>query len=343
MVRGFYDDGQRDQRGGVALARAGGAARCPDRAQKNPRPGARARAGGLSQAAPQLALGPQPASQACTFSTHQQTKPRPTPTLPHTHPTPPHLTQPAQYPMSLKYTPSIVQKIRPRSSVLIPFLERESPAALLSEVPPAFTPFSLSTPNPFLPTKSPNARSWTAPKYSARRQKALRREVAALGLSQDILPPGPAPRPASVAAAHRLTSSAHIRGSAVLDAVGLAKVGPYSGRKGQAFKGKMWERKFEARQDELRRLLAGAEAKEAAWRKVSRRSSLGRKRMDEGRQDRVKPAEKAQVWVGGGLRRGLTRTRWCSFPGPGGREGQGQERLALLELATLASFFFVFH
>lgn len=171
--------------------------------------------------------------------------------------------------MSLKYTPSIVRKIKPRSSLLIPFLQRESPTSLSSEVPPPFTPHSPTTPNPFLPTKSPNARSWTAPKYSARRQKALRREVDALGLSHDILPAGPAPRPTPAAAAHRLTGSKHVKGSAVLDAVGLAKVGPYAGRKGQAFKGKMWERKFEARQEELSRLLAGAEAKEAQWRKVS--------------------------------------------------------------------------
>lgn len=170
--------------------------------------------------------------------------------------------------MSLKYTPSIVRKVKPRSSLLIPFFLRECPASILDSTSTPL-PFQSTSANPFLPTKSPNSRSWTAPKYSARRQKVLRREADALGWSQDVLPAGAPSSAQPVAATHKLTSNAHIGASKVLDAVGLLKRGPYAGRKGQAFKGKLWERRFEQRQVELAKLLEGADAKEAAWRKVS--------------------------------------------------------------------------
>lgn len=56
--------------------------------------------------------------------------------------------------------------------------------------------------------------------------------------------------------------------SKVLAEVGLEKRGPYAGRKGAPFKGKMWERKKEERTAELARLLQGADTRIAAWKKV---------------------------------------------------------------------------
>ena len=167
---------------------------------------------------------------------------------------------------------------------LYSFLARESPASLPATPgaePSAFAGAS----NPFAPTKaSPEARSWTAPRYSLRRQKMLRREAEALGLADDVLPPSPlakssplaststSPDPTPAArldpARRRLQSSPHIPATKVLDALALDKFGPYAGRKGAAFKGKLWERKKEARVAHLAKLLEGADAKAEAWRKV---------------------------------------------------------------------------
>lgn len=55
--------------------------------------------------------------------------------------------------------------------------------------------------------------------------------------------------------------------SRVLDALTLEAKGPYAGRK-IVFKGKVWERRFGARQEELRVALSGADAKAKAWKKV---------------------------------------------------------------------------
>ena len=49
----------------------------------------------------------------------------------------------------------------------------------------------------------------------------------------------------------------------------MEKAGPYAGRKGAAFKGKIWERKKEQRLADLKKLLEGADAKAQAWKKVS--------------------------------------------------------------------------
>lgn len=73
-------------------------------------------------------------------------------------------------------------------------------------------------------------------------------------------------------------SSPHLPRTTVLDELNLEKKGPYIGRKGAAFKGKMWERKMGARQEELRVALLKTDAKEAAWRKVS--SPLSRREGD---------------------------------------------------------------
>lgn len=173
-------------------------------------------------------------------------------------------------------------KAAARRFPLYSFLARESPASLPAtpgEAPSAFAGAS----NPFAPTKAnPLARSWTAPRYSLRRQKKLRREVDALGLSQDVLPASFAKPPSSSSsssddaspaarldpARRRLQSTPQIPATKVLDALGLDKFGPYAGRKGAAFKGKLWERKKEARVAHLAKLLQGADAKADAWRKV---------------------------------------------------------------------------
>ncbi|BGP17716.1 hypothetical protein JCM10213_005296 [Rhodosporidiobolus nylandii] len=170
-------------------------------------------------------------------------------------------------------------KAAARRFPLYSFLARESPASLPAQpgAPPLpFAPSSSSSPNPFAPTKSnPAARSWTAPKYSLRRQKQLRREAAALGYPADVLPPpfvkANAPAPAAVRLSEdrrTLAPSVHVPESQVLAALGMDKRGPYAGRKGAAFKGKIWERKKEERVAELKRLLEGADAKAAAWRKA---------------------------------------------------------------------------
>ncbi|GAA5902084.1 hypothetical protein JCM8208_002473 [Rhodotorula glutinis] len=165
---------------------------------------------------------------------------------------------------------------------LYSFLARESPASLPTTPGAEPTAFAGAS-NPFAPTKaSPEARSWTAPRYSLRRQKKLRREAEALGLAVDVLPPSPlakssplaSPSPDSTPAARldparrRLQSSPHVPATKVLDALALDKFGPYAGRKGAAFKGKLWERKKEARVAHLAKLLEGADAKAEAWRKT---------------------------------------------------------------------------
>ncbi|GAA6040496.1 hypothetical protein JCM8097_005434 [Rhodosporidiobolus ruineniae] len=155
---------------------------------------------------------------------------------------------------------------------LYSFLARESPSSLPSQPGAAPLPFA-STSNPFLPTKTnPAARSWTAPKYSLRRQKQLRQEAAARGWPQDVLPPS---IPSSSSSKPRLSPErrilapvAHVPESKVLAGLKMEKRGPYAGRKGAPFKGKIWERKKQDRVDELARLLEGADAKAAAWRKT---------------------------------------------------------------------------
>ncbi|GAA5915876.1 hypothetical protein JCM6882_001746 [Rhodosporidiobolus microsporus] len=158
---------------------------------------------------------------------------------------------------------------------LYSFLARESPASLPSQPGAAPSPFAGPS-NPFAPTKSSAAaRSWTAPKYSLRRQKQLRREADALGYPADVLPPSfikanaPPPAASRLDPARRaLAPSQHVPESQVLAELGMVKRGPYAGRKGAAFKGKIWERKKEERTADLARLLEGADAKAAAWRKT---------------------------------------------------------------------------
>ncbi|GAA5823582.1 hypothetical protein JCM3770_002791 [Rhodotorula araucariae] len=177
----------------------------------------------------------------------------------------------------------MIAKSAARRFPLYSFLARESPASLPVAPGAAPTAFAGSS-NPFEPTKaSPDARSWTAPKYSLRRQKKLRREADALGLASDVLPPpfrksplaaaSPALAPAPAAARldparRRFQSSPQVPASKVLDALGLDKYGPYAGRKGAAFKGKLWERKKEERTAYLAKLLDAADAKADAWRRT---------------------------------------------------------------------------
>ena len=129
-------------------------------------------------------------------------------------------------------------------------------------------PSAWSSPaNPFAPTKSPHANSYTAPKYSLRRQKVLRLEAERLGWAADVLPPTPVPAK-EVRKTTLYRANPHIPRTKVLDELSLEKKGPYVGRKGAAFKGKMWERKMGARQEELKVALEATAAKEVAWRKV---------------------------------------------------------------------------
>ncbi|GAA6016311.1 hypothetical protein JCM10207_000465 [Rhodosporidiobolus poonsookiae] len=164
-----------------------------------------------------------------------------------------------------------------RQFPLYSFIARESPASLPSQPGAAPLPFAGPS-NPFAPTKSnPLARSWTAPKYSLRRQKKLRQQADALGYPADVLPPkfvkanALPPALERLAATRRtLAPSRHVPESQVLARLALEKRGPYSGRKGAPFKGKMWERKKEERTAELARLLAGADDKVTAWKKSTR-------------------------------------------------------------------------
>lgn len=159
-----------------------------------------------------------------------------------------------------------VRALRPRS-LLLSFILRESPSsspAAGSSIPTAFDPSH----NPFAPTKSPNSNSHTAPKYSLRRQKVLRRELESNSWPADVLPPTPV-RAKEARKTTLYRANHHIPVTKVLDELSMEKKGPYVGRKGAAFKGKMWERKMGARQEELKVALEATGAKEVAWRKVS--------------------------------------------------------------------------
>lgn len=162
-----------------------------------------------------------------------------------------------------------------RRTPLLSFLARESPSTLTPTGEIVAVPFS-SPINPFAPSKpSPNAKSWTAPKYSIRRQKQLRREAQLYGLPEEILPP-PFIRATSPSPSHPinpqqrlLKGTPHVPETKILDKLLMEKAGPYAGRKGAAFKGKIWERKKEQRLADLKKLLEGADAKAQAWKKVS--------------------------------------------------------------------------
>ncbi|KWU44857.1 hypothetical protein RHOSPDRAFT_33679 [Rhodotorula sp. JG-1b] len=176
---------------------------------------------------------------------------------------------------------SISAKSAARKLPLWSFIARESPASLPST--PFATPAPFSGPsNPFLPTKNGGAaRSWTRPKYSLRRQKQLRRAAEQLGFDADAVLPAPhlkqdaplakaaAPPSERLDAARRLlVGSPHVQGSRILDHLAMPKVGPYAGRRGAPFKGKLWERQKQARLSKLRTLLQGADARIEAWRKA---------------------------------------------------------------------------
>lgn len=164
--------------------------------------------------------------------------------------------------------------------LLLDFIKRESPSSLpstststASVIPTAFS----SPSNPFAPTKTLGANSSRAPKYSVRRQKVLRKSIETLGWPTDLLPVAPVTRrqlegvKKSVEGEERknlFRASPHIPATKVLDQLNLEKKGPYVGRKGAAFKGKLWERKMAKRTEELRVALEGADAREAQWRKV---------------------------------------------------------------------------
>ncbi|KAK4049145.1 hypothetical protein OIV83_004336 [Microbotryomycetes sp. JL201] len=177
--------------------------------------------------------------------------------------------------MASRIPPSTL-RVLGRRDPLRAFLLRESPASVpasFEEVPGAFA----SSSNPFAPTKAPGAKSWTAPKYSLRRQKALRRQANMLGWPTEALPPpfksasaslrDDAGRPSVVST---LRSHPRIPSSRILDEVQLEKKGPYAGRKGAAFKGKAWERNFDKRQQELKSAAEQADAKMAAWEQAKR-------------------------------------------------------------------------
>ncbi|GAA5895366.1 mitochondrial 54S ribosomal protein mL59 MRPL25 [Sporobolomyces salmoneus] len=162
-----------------------------------------------------------------------------------------------------------------RRTPLFSFLARENPTSLSSSgeiIPVRFSSLN----NPFAPSKSsPSAKSWTAPKYSIRRQKELRKEAEMYGLPQEILPPPfiktslPSPSNPTNEQQRLLKGSRHVPETRILDQLAMEKAGPYSGRKGAAFKGKIWERKKEQRLADLKRLLEGADAKAQAWKKAN--------------------------------------------------------------------------
>ncbi|ORY70600.1 hypothetical protein BCR35DRAFT_322206 [Leucosporidium creatinivorum] len=161
-------------------------------------------------------------------------------------------------------------KAAARQDPLLSFLARESPStvpASPSDLP--LGPFA-STSNPFAPTKLPEANSWTPPKYSIRRQKVLRKLAKEALWPEDALPPSvdKVTPEAATRAPQLYRASPHIPATRVLDELELQKKGPYAGRKGAAFKGKIWERKFEARQTELKKALELADDKAAAWKKA---------------------------------------------------------------------------
>ncbi|GAA5834682.1 hypothetical protein JCM3766R1_003639 [Sporobolomyces carnicolor] len=176
-------------------------------------------------------------------------------------------------------TPRLVSaKAMARRTPLFSFLARENPSTLSATGEIVAVPFPSSS-NPFAPSKqSPDARAWTAPKYSIRRQKALRQEAERYGLPQEILPApfvkstpraGPSPSNPTNDQQRLLKGSRHVPETRILDKLAIDKMGPYAGRKGAAFKGKIWERKKEQRLADLDRLLKGADAKAQAWRKAN--------------------------------------------------------------------------
>jgi hypothetical protein len=165
-------------------------------------------------------------------------------------------------------------KTMARRTPLFTFLARENPSTLSSNGEIVAVPFS-SPINPFAPSKSStSAKSWTAPKYSIRRQKELRKEAELYGLPQEILPPPfakssiPSPSNPTNEQQRLLKGSRHVPETRILDKLAMDKAGPYAGRKGAAFKGKIWERKKEQRLADLKKLLEGADAKAQAWKKV---------------------------------------------------------------------------
>lgn len=162
-----------------------------------------------------------------------------------------------------------------RKAILRNFILRESPSSLSANSPSSTVPSSFSSlSNPFAPTKTVGANSSTPPKYSLRRQKVLRQQAEILGWPSNVLPAAylPHPSPSDTLRAKRSPGlhreSRNIPATKVLTALKLEKKGPYIGRKGPAFKGKMWERKMDARVEELRVALEATGLKEATWRKV---------------------------------------------------------------------------
>lgn len=181
-------------------------------------------------------------------------------------------------------------KLFGRKAILSNFLIRESTAysssiptsstLIPTIIPSQFHLDSAISSNPFAPTKTFGSNSWRKPKYSVRRQKVLRKRVEELGWPTNVLPPthlnhfetiaaAAPPRPARL-----YNASANIPVTSVLTALKLERKGPYTGRKGAAFKGKIWERKMGARVEELRVALEATGLKEATWRKVCRRINI---------------------------------------------------------------------
>ncbi|GAA6023154.1 hypothetical protein JCM11491_003281 [Sporobolomyces phaffii] len=166
-------------------------------------------------------------------------------------------------------------KAMARRTPLFSFLARENPATLSPSG--EIIPVAFSAPvNPFAPSKaSPDAKAWTAPKYSLRRQKELRKQADLYGLPQEILPAPfaktslPSRSNPTNEQQRLLKGSRHVPETRILDKLAMEKAGPYAGRKGAAFKGKMWERKKEQRLADLKRLLEGADAKAQAWKKAN--------------------------------------------------------------------------
>ncbi|BGP25860.1 hypothetical protein Rt10032_c06g2734 [Rhodotorula toruloides] len=139
----------------------------------------------------------------------------------------------------------------------------------------ASSPDLLTTPfrgNPaiFTPVKKENG-SWHAAKYSARRQKLLQRAVELLGVDPSILPPSPIKKRATAADLPEnrryIVAAPHIPETKVLNELALEKKGPYAGRKGAAFKGRIWERYKEERMAERAKLLEKAPQRTADFRK----------------------------------------------------------------------------
>lgn len=179
------------------------------------------------------------------------------------------------------------------------FLLKEHPEGLLEN--PA--PFPATVESPFVPTRE-RERGWRAPKYSLRQQNVLRKEARMFGFPIEVLPPpyrpDPAKRegPSSSSSTSRSTAlssliSSRLRPvrpparerslrdsttlkptdvlpeSKILEQVAIEKKGPYVGRTGSAFKGKVWERNYEARQAEIKAAAEQADDKIAAHRKAS--------------------------------------------------------------------------